>query len=123
MGDCPVGAREPGVRPRQHLLHLGVSEMFLNHQLRLDLTDDQTAALRHRRTEARTAWMDAEAAVARLERELWILTATAPLDVDAVASKVEAIADLRARQRLDYILAVRAAAETLSEAQQARLTR
>jgi Spy/CpxP family protein refolding chaperone len=122
MGYCPLGvsARSDTPPPREHLLHLGTTDFYLDYRRRLGLTDTQVADLRGIRDRSLAAGAALEQEIEEAEARLWEISGSDSEQVP-LNQQVREIEQLRAEQRWLYLDAVVRAADVLTPAQRTTL--
>lgn len=100
-----------------HLLHVGATDFFLDHQQHLGITPDQKALLETIKRDASNQKTNSEGEIDKAEEQLWQLTsADQPNGMD-IDSKVQEVAQLRAAEQVAFIHSVSAASNVLTSEQ------
>ncbi len=100
----------------------GAKEFFLDQATALELSIEQQQTLGAIRQRAFEAVADADRQVAEAEEALWRLTAADRPDITKIRAEVERSAQVTARRRADFIMAVAEAAKVLTPSQLAVLS-
>ncbi len=111
----------PGFPGASHLYHIGATDFFLDHNEHITLSADQQAALAGIREQSQLEAATFERQIAELEQELWVLTASDQPDIAQIEQKIRKIERVSADQRIAFIRAIGAAAQTLTENQRMAL--
>lgn len=112
----------PGIAGVSHLLHVGATGFFLDHNAHLALSFDQQQRLGAVRESALLAQATSQRAIEQSEQELWTLTGADLPDFREIERKVRDIERMRADQRISFIRAIGAAGAVLSDAQRHQVT-
>ena len=126
MGNMPKSAgtrmkskpmTEQKMAEAPHLLHVGATDFFLDHQQHLGITPDQKALLETIKRDASNQKTNSEGEIDKAEEQLWQLTsADQPNGMD-IDSKVQEVAQLRAAEQVAFIHSVSAASNVLTSEQ------
>ncbi len=118
MGTAVAAPTSSGAMVHQ----VGASEFFLDQATALELSIEQQQTLGAIRQRAFEAVADADRQVAAAEEALWSLTAADRPDITKIRAEVERSAQVTARRRADFIMAVAEAAKVLTPSQLAVLS-
>ena len=123
MGDnMAMDSALPGFPGISHIYHIGATGFFLDHKEHLNLTPEQLLQLGKLKQSTELSQATADRKIEQSEQELWELTAADAPELTEIKAKVEAIADARSKQRLDFIRSVGEAAQVLTDAQRKLLS-
>lgn len=123
MGDnMAMDSALPGFPGISHIYHIGATGFFLDHKEHLNLTPEQLLQLGKMKQSTELSQATADREIEQSEQELWELTAADAPELTEIKAKVEAIADARSKQRLDFIRSVGEAAQVLTDAQRKLLS-
>jgi len=86
----------PGIAGVSHLLHVGATGFFLDHNAHLALSFDQQQRLGAVRESALLAQATSQRAIEQSEQELWTLTSSDQPEAETIEAKVRQIEKLRA---------------------------
>ena len=104
----------PGQPGASHLLHMGSTGFFLNHQQHITLTADQKSKLNRFKEKAMLGQASEQRKIDQAEQELYTLTGADEPDNSKIQATLGEIERLRAEQRMNFIRAVGEASNVLT---------